>query len=74
LWTAICIPFVILAKVVDRTGRNAHRWVRDGPEVFLKISRVTVEVEGLDNIDENAQYILSATTLQLLIFPPFIGG
>ena len=74
LWTAICIPFVILAKVVDRTGRNAHRLGQRWAWGVLKISRVTVEVEGLDNIDEKAQYIIICNHTSAFDIPAIYWG
>jgi len=74
LWTALWIPPVILAKVVDGSGRIAHRLGRRWAWGILKISRVKVEIEGLENIDEKAQYIIISNHTSAFDIPAIYWG
>ncbi len=74
LWTGICIPLVILAKLLDGSGRLAHRMGQRWSWGVLKISRVEVVVDGLENIDENAQYIFISNHTSAFDIPSIYWG
>ncbi|MCF7922529.1 MAG: 1-acyl-sn-glycerol-3-phosphate acyltransferase [Candidatus Marinimicrobia bacterium] len=74
LWTALWIPLVILAKVIDGSGRLAHRLGRRWAWGVLKISRVKVEIDGLENVDEKAQYIIISNHTSAFDIPAIYWG
>ena len=74
LWTTLCIPLVILAKVIVRSGRLAHRMGQRWALGVLKISSVKVAVEGIENIDENAQYIFISNHTSAFDIPSIYWG
>ena len=57
LWTAFCIPFTIVGKLLDPAGYLSHRAGRAWSWGEVKISRVKLEIEGLENIETDKQYI-----------------
>lgn len=57
IWTAIVAPLVILGKLINPMGTLSHTLGRIWSLVLLKVSRVKIETEGLEHIDQNGQYI-----------------
>jgi len=74
LWTALCIPFTILGKLYDPAGYLSHRIGRAWSWGVLKISRVKVEIEGLENIDTNKQYIFISNHTSAFDIPSVYWG
>lgn len=74
LWTALAIPIVILAKVIDLSGNLAHKLGRYWSLGVLKIPGVNIEVEGLDNIDEKSQYIFISNHTSAFDIPAIYWG
>ncbi len=74
LWTTICIPFVILAKVLDGSGRRAHRLGQRWAWGVLKIASVKVEIEGFGNIEEKTQYIFISNHTSAFDIPAVYWG
>ncbi|NQV30792.1 MAG: 1-acyl-sn-glycerol-3-phosphate acyltransferase [Candidatus Marinimicrobia bacterium] len=74
LWTALCIPFTILGKLFDPAGYLSHRVGRVWSLGVLKISSVKVEIEGLQNIDTNKQYIFISNHTSAFDIPAFYWG
>ena len=74
LWTAVCIPFTILGKLYDPAGYLSHRIGRAWSWGVLKISRVKVEIEGLENIDTNKQYIFISNHTSAFDIPAVYWG
>ncbi len=56
-WTALCASLVILGKLINPRGYLPHTFGRIWSWGLLKVSRIKLEVEGLEHIDQNGQYI-----------------
>lgn len=74
LWTGLCIPLVILGKLLDRKGRLSHKIGRIWGLGVLKISRVNVVVDGYENIDEKSQYIFIGNHTSAFDIPAMYWG
>lgn len=74
LWTALWIPVVILSKLVNPSGRLAHRFGRAWAWGVLSIPGMKVEVEGLENISENEQYIFISNHTSAFDIPVIYWG
>lgn len=56
-WTILSITFVILGKLLNPGGQISHQAGRIWSLGILTVSRMKMEVEGLELIDPKAQYI-----------------
>lgn len=56
-WTLLGITIVILGKLVNPSGQISHQAGRLWSLGILTVSRMKLEIEGLDQIDPKAQYI-----------------
>lgn len=74
LWTAFWIPVVILAKVINPSGKLSHKLGRMWAWGVLSIPGVKVEVEGVENIDENDQYIFISNHTSAFDIPAIYWG
>lgn len=74
LWTALLIPFVIFAKVLNPPGFLSHRVGRFWAGGVLKLSSVKIKIDGLDNIDEKAQYIFISNHTSAFDIPAVYWG
>lgn len=74
LWTGLCIPLVILGKLLDRKGKLSHKIGRIWGLGVLKISRVNVVVDGYENIDEKSQYIFISNHTSAFDIPAMYWG
>jgi len=73
-WTAVGIVLVILGKLVNPSGRVAHRLGRIWSWGILLASRVKLEIEGLENIDLQSQYIFVSNHTSAFDIPAIYWG
>lgn len=59
----------MLASVFDRRGFTQHRIARAWARIIVWASGIRVEVEGLENLDRNASYVLVSNHLSLTDTP-----
>jgi len=74
LWTALWIPVVILSKVVNPSGRLPHKLGRIWAWGVLRIPGVKIDVEGLENIGANEQYIFISNHTSAFDIPAIYWG
>lgn len=73
-WTLLGIPLVILAKVVNPSGKLSHWFAQIWSWGILKFSRVKVEVEGMDQLDMDGQYIFIGNHTSAFDIPAVYWG
>ncbi|MCF7823977.1 MAG: 1-acyl-sn-glycerol-3-phosphate acyltransferase [Candidatus Marinimicrobia bacterium] len=73
-WTFLGIVFVILGKFVNPGGQVSHQAGRLWSLGILKVSRMKIEVEGLDLIDPRGQYIFIANHTSAFDIPAVYWG
>jgi 1-acyl-sn-glycerol-3-phosphate acyltransferase len=59
----------LLASLVDRTGRSAHRIARTWSKMLLQASCIRVRTEGLEKLDRNATYVFVANHASYMDIP-----
>ena len=74
LWTALLVPFTILGKLVNPSGKLSHKIGRFWSRGVLGIPGVRVNVHGLENIDEKAQYIFISNHTSAFDIPAIYWG
>ncbi len=64
----------ILGKLIDGKGHLSHRLGRRWAWGVLRIPRMKIEVEGLENIDQKTQYIFIANHTSAFDIPSMYWG
>ncbi|NQV16159.1 1-acyl-sn-glycerol-3-phosphate acyltransferase [bacterium] len=73
-WTAIWITLVILGKLVNPSGYAAHACGRMWAWGILATSRIKLEIDGLENINKNSQYIFISNHTSAFDIPAIYWG
>ncbi len=65
LWTAVMACLSMALSLLDRRGRYQHWCARTWSRFIIWVSRVRVEIQGLEKLDRNKAYILVANHLSM---------
>ncbi len=66
--------FVLLVIPFDRTGKLFHACARAYSQSVLKVSGITLKVEGLENVDFSRRYIYVSNHASQFDIPAVIAG
>ena len=69
LFTIVMGSVSLFTSLFDSTGRAQHRVARSWSRLLLWVSRVKVEVEGLEKLDRRKSYVLVANHSSLMDTP-----
>ncbi len=64
-WTALMAIISVSLSLLDRDGRMQHWCARTWSRFILRVSRVKVEVSGLDHLDPARGYLFAANHLSM---------
>jgi 1-acyl-sn-glycerol-3-phosphate acyltransferase len=69
LSTAFMGSISLLVSLFDSSGRGQHRVARGWSRMLLAVSRVKIEVEGLEHIAPNGSYVFAANHRSFMDIP-----
>ncbi len=64
-WTAVMAVLSVSLSLFDKDGRRQHWCARTWSRFILRVSRVKVEVSGLDRLDPTRGYLFAANHLSM---------
>ncbi len=73
-WTGVLAPLAILGKVIRPNGAISHQIGRIWSWGILAVSRVKLEIEGLEQIDQKGQYIFIGNHTSAFDIPAVYWG
>ena len=65
LWTAVMACLSMAVSLFDQTGRCQHWCARTWSRFIIWVSRVRIDIQGLENLDRNKAYILVSNHLSI---------
>ena len=74
LWTALMASLSMILSIADKSGQLQHGCARRWSRCILAVSRVKVDITGLEKLDSESSYIFVANHLSMFDHWAFLAG